>query len=237
MENKKVKRRSLLIDISLLAVFLIVSIISFYIAYSFGLLPFKWITIAAGIFAVLFLILLLLAFKRMPTWGLVIKRMFLVLLVALIGTFGYFMDKSRTTINKMSKTTKVNDDGTTTITTNVYLITAKNGNIKKEADLSNKVIGFQNGSDADNLAFAKSSVSNDISEYTAKEELDYTTLYDQMEQGFVSAMAISETFYNMSKANIEDFEKNVQILKTYSKTDTVKPRNKRISQSRPLPYI
>ena len=86
MENKKVKRRSLLIDISLLAVFLIVSIISFYIAYSFGLLPFKWITIAAGIFAVLFLILLLLAFKRMPTWGLVIKRMFLVLLVALIGS-------------------------------------------------------------------------------------------------------------------------------------------------------
>ena len=227
MENKKVKRRSLLIDISLLAVFLIVSIISFYIAYSFGLLPFKWITIAAGIFAVLFLILLLLAFKRMPTWGLVIKRMFLVLLVALIGTFGYFMDKSRTTINKMSKTTKVNDDGTTTITTNVYLITAKNGNIKKEADLSNKVIGFQNGSDADNLAFAKSSVSNDISEYTAKEELDYTTLYDQMEQGFVSAMAISETFYNMSKANIEDFEKNVQILKTYSKTDTVKTKEQK----------
>ena len=227
MENKKVKRRSLLIDISLLAVFLIVSIISFYIAYSFGLLPFKWITIAAGIFAVLFLILLLLAFKRMPTWGLVIKRMFLVLLVALIGTFGYFMDKSRTTINKMSKTTKVNDDGTTTITTNVYLIAAKNSNIKKEADLSNKVIGFQNGSDADNLAFAKSSVSNDISEYTAKEELDYTTLYDQMEQGFVSAMAISETFYNMSKANIEDFEKNVQILKTYSKTDTVKTKEQK----------
>lgn len=88
------------------------------------------------------------------------------------------MDKSRTTINKMSKTTKVNDDGTTTITTNVYLITAKNSNIKKEADLSNKVIGFQNGSDADNLAFAKSSVSKDISEYTAKEELDYTTLYE-----------------------------------------------------------
>ena len=67
----------------------------------------------------------------------------------------------------------------------------------------------------------------DISSYTAKEEMDYTTLYDQMEQGNVSAMAISETFYNMSKANIKDFEKNVQILKTYSKTDTIKTKEQK----------
>ncbi|MCH1947577.1 LCP family protein [[Clostridium] innocuum] len=58
-------------------------------------------------------------------------------------------------------------------------------------------------------------------------EMDYTTLYDQMEQGNVSAMAISETFYNMSKANIKDFEKNVQILKTYSKTDTIKTKEQK----------
>ena len=57
--------------------------------------------------------------------------------------------------------------------------------------------------------------------------MDYTTLYDQMEQGNVSAMAISETFYNMSKANIKDFEKNVQILKTYSKTDTIKTKEQK----------
>lgn len=227
MENKKLKRRSLIIDIIMLAVFLMVSIVSFYIAYSFGLLPIKWVTIAAAIFGLLFLILLLLAFKQMPTWGLVIKRLFLILLVAIVGTFGYFMEKSRTTINKMSKTTKVNDDGTTTITTNLYLITSKTSGIRNEAELADKIIGFQNGSDADNLSFAKTSVSKDISSYTAKEEMDYTTLYDQMEQGNVSAMAISETFYNMSKANIKDFEKNVQILKTYSKTDTIKTKEQK----------
>lgn len=227
MENKKLKRRSLIIDIIMLAVFLMVSIVSFYIAYSFGLLPIKWVTIAAAIFGLLFLILLLLAFKQMPTWGLIIKRLFLILLVAIVGTFGYFMEKSRTTINKMSKTTKVNDDGTTTITTNLYLITSKTSGIRSEAELADKIIGFQNGSDADNLSFAKTSVSKDISSYTAKEEMDYTTLYDQMEQGNVSAMAISETFYNMSKANIKDFEKNVQILKTYSKTDTIKTKEQK----------
>ena len=80
MENKKLKRRSLIIDIIMLAVFLMVSIVSFYIAYSFGLLPIKWVTIAAAIFGLLFLILLLLAFKQIPTWGLVIKRLFLILL-------------------------------------------------------------------------------------------------------------------------------------------------------------
>ena len=51
-----------IIDIIMLAVFLMVSIVSFYIAYSFGLLPIKWVTIAAAILDIL-LILLLLAFK------------------------------------------------------------------------------------------------------------------------------------------------------------------------------
>ena len=94
MENKKLKRRSLIIDIIMLAVFLMVSIVSFYIAYSFGLLPIKWVTIAAAIFGLLFLILLLLAFKQMPTWGLIIKRLFLILLVAFAASLSQLLAPS-----------------------------------------------------------------------------------------------------------------------------------------------
>ena len=79
--------------------------------------------------------------------------------------------------------------------------------------MRDKIIDFRTEVMQITFLLAKTSVSKDISSYTAKEEMDYTTLYDQMEQGNVSAMAISETFYNMSKANIKDFEKNVQILK------------------------
>ena len=46
-ERKNTRKRSLIIDIVLLAIMLIVSVISFYIAYTFGLIPMKWITIFA----------------------------------------------------------------------------------------------------------------------------------------------------------------------------------------------
>lgn len=230
MKEKIKLHRSVIIDCILLTIFLIISMISFYIAYSFGLLPVKWVHMAAAVVLLLFLVFLLLSFKRMPTWALVIKRIFLVLLAALIATCGYFLDKSRTTINKMSKTsanTKVNDNGTTTLTTNLYLLVNKNGTFKSTSDLENQVIGFQNGSDEDNLSFAKTSLSEDVTYYVEHEEMDYTTLYYEMQQGGLAAIVMSETFYNMSKANIDDFENSVEILKTYSKTDTIKTKEQK----------
>lgn len=223
MKNIDVKRRTLIIDIIFLLILLIISCISFYIAYSFGLLPKKWITMAAAVIIVLFLILLLLSFKNLPTWGLVIKRFFIVLLAVVIATFGYFLDKSRSTLTRMSKT-KVNVDGTVTISSDLYIIVKKDAAYASVDDLANTTIGFQNGSDAKNLEFAKTSLSKDVATYTPKEEMDYTTLISNLEMGSLSAVAISENYYNMSKANIEDFEDQVKILKTYKQETTSKPK-------------
>ena len=227
MKFPDVKKRTIIIDTILLIFFLIVALVSFYIAYSFNLIPVRWVSIAAVIVALLFLILLILSLKKIPTWALVIKRIFIVLLVAAIATGGYFLNKSRTTIQKMSKTEQVNDDGTTTITTNLYLITLKEGNFNSVADLENQIIGFQNGSDTENLEFAKTSVDQSINSYTPREELDYTTLYDEMLLGNISAMVISENFYNMSKANITDFEDTIQTLETYAKSENIETKEQK----------
>ena len=127
-KEKNTRKRSLIIDIVLLAIMLIVSVISFYIAYTFGLIPMKWITIFAVVVGCSFLILLLLNFKKLPTWGLVMKRFVLIVLTVCIGTCGYFLDKSRTTINKISKTT-VNEDGSTTKKSKMFVV------VKKDADI------------------------------------------------------------------------------------------------------
>ena len=87
-KEKNTRKRSLIIDIVLLAIMLIVSVISFYIAYTFGLIPMKWITIFAVVVGCSFLILLLLNFKKLPTWGLVMKRFVLIVLTVCIGTCG-----------------------------------------------------------------------------------------------------------------------------------------------------
>ena len=204
MKLPDIKKRTIIIDTILLILYLIVALVSFYIAYSFNLIPVRWVSIAAVIVALLFLIMLILSLKKIPTWALVIKRIFILLLVAAVATSGYFLNKSRTTIQRMSKTEQVNDDGTTTITTNLYLITLKKGNFDSVADLENQIIGFQNGSDTENLEFAKASIDQSIDSYTPREELDYTTLYDEMLLGNISAIVMSENFYNMSKANITE---------------------------------
>lgn len=226
MKNFNIKRRTLIIDLIFLLILLCTSAVSFYIAYSFGLLPKKWITMAASVIIVLFLILLLLSFKRLPTWGLVIKRFFIILLAVMVGTCGYFLDKSRTTLTKMSKT-KVNVNGTITTTKELYIIVKKDAPYSSLSDLSNTVIGFQNGSDANSLEFAKTSLSADLPSYTPKEEIDYTTLITNLQNGAVSAVAISENYYNMSKANIDGFEDQVKILKTYTKETTSKSREQK----------
>lgn len=225
IKDKKIKRRTLYIDSILLLMFLGVCVISFYIAFTFGLLPKKWISISAVLITVIFLILLVLSLKQIPTWALIIKRGFIILLAVVIGTCGYFLDKSRTTIHKMSKT-KINDKGIQTTTTNMHIIVSKKSNISSLADLNGKTIGFQNGSDTSNMEFAKTSLQPDISTYTPKEVLDYTTLITDLELGNVQAIAMSENYYNMSKANIKTFGDDVKIIKTYSKEvkTTAKPQ-------------
>lgn len=216
INDKKIKRRSLYIDSIFLLLLLGVSIVSFYIAFTFGLLPRKWIIISAILMGVVFLILLVLSFKQIPTWGLVIKRIFLILLTVVIGTCGYFLDKSRTTIHKMSKT-KSTVNGIQSTTINMYILVSKKSNISSIGELKDKTIGFQNGSDASNMEFAKTSLQPDIPTYTAKEVMDYTTLISDLKQGYVQGIAMSENYYNMSKANVDKFGEDVKIIKTYTK--------------------
>ena len=136
------------IDLLFLLVFLIVGIVSFTIAFTFGILPVKWTMAAAGILLILFLILFMLSMKKLPKWAVIVKRLFILLLTVVIGTGGYFLDKSRS---------------------------------------------------------------------TPKEELDYTTLYSDLNLETVNAFVISDSYYDMSKSNIDGFADSVDIIQTYKK--------------------
>lgn len=198
------------IDLIFLLVFLIVSIISFYIAFTFGILPLKWTMAAAGILLVIFLILFILSLKKLPKWAIITKRLVIVILCVLIGTGGYFLDKSRTTLHKMNK-------NTTDSVTNIYVIVKKDSGITSLADLDGKIVGFQSGVDEENAAYAKEQLTQEVSNITSKDVLDYTTLYSDLTLDYVQAFVISESYYDMSKSNIDDFEDTVSIIKTYEK--------------------
>ena len=228
-KEKNTRKRSLIIDIVLLAIMLIVSVISFYIAYTFGLIPMKWITIFAVVVGCSFLILLLLNFKKLPTWGLVMKRFVLIVLTVCIGTCGYFLDKSRTTINKISKTT-VNEDGSTTKKSKMFVVVKKDADIQDLDDLKDQTIGFQNGSDEDNATYMKTLLQKEIS-FQEREEMDYTALITDLEN---NAVKLSTTCQRPILINSRKKKRSLKPMN--ANYQTIK-RNIRILQKKPLPFI
>lgn len=211
MSKQKSKRYyTRTIDLLFLLIFLIVCIISFYIAFTFGILPKKWIMIAAAIILIIFLILFMLSMRKLPKWAVITKRFVIVILAALIGTSGYFLDKSRSTLQKMSKSTSGS-------TTEIYTLVAKDSTISSLSDLKGKKIGFQTGVDKLNATYAKEQLQNDVGTFTTDDKLDYTTLFTDLQLQQTQAIVMSESYYNMSKSNIKDFENQVKILHTYKK--------------------
>lgn len=213
-QNKKGKRNySRTIDLFFLMFLLIFMIGAFYIAFSFRILPKKWILIAALVFAILFVILFLLSMKRLPTWALVIKRVFIVLLCAALGISGYFLNKTSSTIKKVSST------GTEVTTQKMMVLVSKDSTITSVDQLSTALVGFQTGTDQENAAYIKQQLSKQVSNYQIVEESDYTTLVDALiNTKTIQAMAISESYYKMSAANIDGFTDSVKELVSYEKT-------------------
>ena len=150
------------IDLLFLLVFLIVGIVSFTIAFTFGILPVKWTMAAAGILLILFLILFMLSMKKLPKWAVIVKRLFILLLTVVIGTGGYFLDKSRSTLHKMSK----NAAGSTT---EIYVVVKKGSGIDSLSQLEGKTIGYQKGVDKKNAAYAREKLDIEVVNTTPKE--------------------------------------------------------------------
>lgn len=208
--NKRYYTRT--IDLFFLSILLIIMIMSFYVAFTFRILPQKWMLIAAVICALIFAILFILSMKKLPKWAIWMKRVFIVLLCFLIGTGGYFLNKTRSTLNKVSSTATSN--GVTT--TQMMIIVPKDSAISSVSDLTNTYIGFQVGTDKSSADYIKEQLEKENAMYTPVETVDYSQLItDMIDLKTIQAIGISETYYNMSAANIDGFKDNVKTIATY----------------------
>ena len=216
-ENNEIQSRkrnySRTIDLFFLLIYLIFIIGSFYIAFNFKILPTKWLYTAALISVIIFAILFILSLKKMPRWVNIIKRIFIVLLCALLGTAGYFIDRTKTTINKTSTA------GKTVTTQKMMVIVPKDSQLSSVQDLATATIGFQSGTDTENASYIKEQLNKEVNTYQVKEAGDYTTLITEMlDTKTIQAVAISEGYYKMSSSNIDGFSDQIKTLASYEKT-------------------
>ena len=110
----------------------------------------------------------------------------------------------------------MNEDGSTTKKSKMFVVVKKDADIQDLDDLKDQTIGFQNGSDEDNATYMKTLLQKEIS-FQEREEMDYTALITDLENNAVAAIAMSETFYNMSAANIDKFSEETKIIETYER--------------------
>ena len=235
-EKNNIHKVSYIMDILLILILLVISIGAFYIAYTFQMIPMKWIHYAGVISIIIWIVLLLLTMKKIPLWARIIRRIFIILLCTCFSTTGFLLHKSKNVLDKISTTT-VHKDGTVTQKNKLYIIVLKDSDINNISELSQTTVGYQNGTDKENASFIKTQLEKEVSNVLSVEELDYTTLINSLQNGNIQALAISQSFYNMSCATITGFKDKVKILTTYEKEVKKEVSTKDISKEPFTIYI
>lgn len=218
MPKRKTKRYyTRTIDLIFLFVLLLVCIFTFYVAFSFAILPIRWTFIAMLFVILIFGILFSLSLKKLPRCSILIKRFIIIVLTITIGTLGYFLNNSKSMVHRISR-------GNTFTTTPIHILVPKKSTIASIDDLTGKTIGYQNGVDKSNAEYVEKELKAKLSSIESLHELDYTSLLSQMSLGYVHAVAISDSFYEMSASNIKDLKNTTKIIKTYKKQNPIEEK-------------
>lgn len=212
-KNKSLKTKKI-IDLILSLILLLCVIVSFYFIFQVDLIPTKWTVLLFLICLCLWAILFVLTFKKIPKIITYIKRFLMVVLSVMLSVAGFYMHKIDKTISNVS-TTQISDDGTKLIEkAKLFIVCLNDSEYEKIEQLDSMAIGFQNGSDLMRGEMIKGYLNQAI-EYEVYEKMDYTSLYNDLMEGIIPAIAMSEEYYTMSLANIKDFKDNVRIIQTY----------------------
>ena len=212
------------IDWVVFGIFVIIAFISFYYFFHmYTLLPSNrllWILLAIGAVILLVGILsfLLIFFHKRNAVGTWIHRIVMILLCIVLSFASY-------TIQNSSSTLSIVTQGDQSII-KISVITRSDSSIQNLSDLSNHSVGVQSGMDQDNASYARNLLEEEVSDIEFVELLDYTSMYDQLQDGDLDAMIISNTSISLLQDQYEDIQSKIRVLTTYEReSDTVNTAN------------
>lgn len=201
-------------DIFLLLTLIVSSCFLFYRINVISFFSQAWMwKIALGLLLLNGIFFGLLFWKKLPIWGLWIKRVVIVLLCMLLGFGTVFVETLQTSLEAMTQ-----PESATTI--NVSLVTKRDGGAKLLSELSGKKIGIQTANDAINSTYVKEQLAkeSDLTNVTYVEEIDYDSLYRKLISGEIDALIITNYYFNtLLKENHPTIEDDIFILKSYQK--------------------
>lgn len=219
---KKKRRYTRLIDLVLTIILAAICCYTVYKCYALQMIPFTWLLLGGAACLIIVLIFVLLLFLRTPTWGIVLKRIVLLILCGAIGFGGYSIGN----VNRAVEQVSVSED--TSTTTKVHLIASKTSGIKKTSDIKTSFVGVQIGTDTNNSEFAKQQLEKSIkTNINYEESLDYTRLTTFLMDGTIDCMIISDSYLEMMNANIEGFKESYVEVTSYENEKPINPSDRK----------
>lgn len=186
----------------------------FYRLYTLSFFSFDWMwKIAALLIAINLLFCLLLIIKRFPNWAVWIRRFIIILLCGVLTYGGVFVNNVQLALEAVTQPE-------TATTINVSLITKEDGGARTLSELSGKKIGLQSANDKANSSYVKEQLDkeSELSNVTYVEELNYDTLYENLQKGEIDALIITDYYFKtLLKESNPTIEDDIFILKSYQK--------------------
>lgn len=181
-----------------------------YVVFTATSLPTAWRYIIIAIVTIITLLLFVLTFKRMPNWGVWIRRVFTLLFIIIFVFSSVNLDKFRIFTTRV---TDVKDENLESIS----VVVKADSKINDLEDLSKKTIFYQNGTDEENAKYVMDELKNDVKNVSFESENNYFTLAQLLLDGEIDALIISNPYIRSIEDGLEGFEAGIKIVKTYQR--------------------
>lgn len=169
--------------------------------------------------------------KRRRKWFVWARRLLITVLCAVLFTGSFYTGKVGKLLTDISAETE--------ITTEIRILARNDGSLSSLSELSSGLsVGIQNGTDSANGEYAKQALDADAPGCVYDEETYYGDLLASLSIGYLDAVAISDTYYDMMIDNETISESDFITLKTYTYTRTWEdPSDKDVTKDSFVLYI
>ena len=229
--KKKKRNYTRTIDLLFLLVLLIAILYAFNNIISSQLLPQRWLLLAGAAALIIFILLFRSMMKRRRKWFVWARRLLITVLCAVLFTGSFYTGKVGKLLTDISAETE--------ITTEIRILARNDGSLSSLSELSSGLsVGIQNGTDSANGEYAKQALDADAPGCVYDEETYYGDLLASLSIGYLDAVAISDTYYDMMIDNETISESDFITLKTYTYTRTWEdPSDKDVTKDSFVLYI
>lgn len=198
------------LDYSLALLLTIFMLLSAYFVWAVRSLPSKWKLAMLAIFALVYLLLVALTFKKMNGKKRWFRRGMIVFVTIVYGFVSFYAYKGNSAIKQITNTDKEKY-------VSIHVIVKKDSSIEDISALSTKTVGLQSGLDEENSSYAQSELNKEVKKVNYKSEESYITLMQELENNEIDAMIISNSFLQNIEAENEGYSDSVNIIATYKR--------------------